>query len=436
MFLKNYSEIRKKTYELLNNSKIPSTIELTAVVTTTLKKRKKILALVRKKETPFYAYDREELVASVKNFQKIFTKYIPSSEMYYAMKSNPHKNILRDVVSQNFGLDASSGQELQAALQTKTKKILFTGPAKTIAELKKIFLNAKKVTINIDSFTEIKKLLQLEKKYKKRIRIGVRIFTLHHNKWNKFGIKLAELKKAWSLLKKSKYLIPEGIQVHMSWNETAQPYQNIIKEIGLYIKQNPLLKNEIKFIDLGGGFLTFNSEGLHPWSTTQGKIGSLIAEEFDLKLDFVKKHFVSPSIPLEEYAEAIGRAIKTHFSDLSCAYYFEPGRIISNNSMHIILKVEDVKNSKMIITDGGTNMVGWERFEEEYFPIINITHPSVKEKQVAIFGSLCTPHDIWGYFCHMSKIKEGDILTIPNQGAYTYTYAQNFIKPIPQVYTL
>ncbi|MFA6410866.1 MAG: decarboxylase, partial [Candidatus Buchananbacteria bacterium] len=140
------------------------------------------------------------------------------------------------------------------------------------------------------------------------------------------------------------------------------------------------------------------------------------------------------SVPVASYAQGIAKAVKTYLKPiLDCTYYLEPGRIISTPSMSIVLKVMDVKYPGMAITDGGINIVGWEQFESNYFPVIDLTNPSLKEIDYRLYGSLCTPDDTWGYYCYAKKIKEGDIILIPNQGAYTYTFAQNFIKPIPEI---
>jgi diaminopimelate decarboxylase len=101
--------------------------------------------------------------------------------------------------------------------------------------------------------------------------------------------------------------------------------------------------------------------------------------------------------------------------------------------MHILLKVIDKKDPKTVITDGGTNLLGWERPLTEYIPVINLTRPSLKERAVKVFGSLCTPHDIWGMSVFGDTVEEGDILLVPDQGAYTYSLRQSFIKPIARV---
>jgi len=104
--------------------------------------------------------------------------------------------------------------------------------------------------------------------------------------------------------------------------------------------------------------------------------------------------------------------------------------------MHILLTVIDRKGDDIVITDGGTNAVGWERFENDYFPVINLTRPALTERPCYVLGSLCTPHDVWGYFYHGQDIRPGDVLLIPTQGAYTYSLRQEFIKPLPKTVAL
>jgi diaminopimelate decarboxylase len=77
--------------------------------------------------------------------------------------------------------------------------------------------------------------------------------------------------------------------------------------------------------------------------------------------------------------------------------------------------------------------VGWERYESDYFPVLNLSRPSLQEQPCHILGSLCTPHDVWGTSYFGAGIEPGDILMIPTQGAYTYSLRQHFIKPLPPV---
>lgn len=409
------------------------------IVKETLKKKDLIKKVAQKYETPFYIFDKENLLKNIHSFQHEFSSGIPRFQSFYAMKCNPHPFILQTVIKTGMGIDVSSGKELSTALEWGAKQILFTGPAKTEKDLLQAIIHAEKVTINIDSFSELRKLGKLTALKKKSIKAGVRIFTSHHGSWNKFGIPLSELKKFLREVKQYPYVDLKGIQVHMSFNTTPDPYVNILKQLAEYIRNHlsPEERKRITFIDFGGGFIPQYSEVYYPWELPKGKVIKTINDYVGKPTQFSKKWHVMPTVSLAEYAKEISQTIKNYLMPLiDVTYYAEPGRVIAHEAMHIVLKVADVKGKDYIITDGGTNMVGWEKFEQEYCPVINITHPSPKELSYTLYGSLCTPQDIWGYSVYATSMKENDILVIPHQGAYIYTYAQNFIKPIPNVYPL
>lgn len=104
--------------------------------------------------------------------------------------------------------------------------------------------------------------------------------------------------------------------------------------------------------------------------------------------------------------------------------------------MQLLLRVIDVKTPELAITDGGTNLLGWERLEGEHVPLINLSHPSLVQKPCRVYGSLCTPHDLWGFALYGEHLTPGDILLLPAQGAYVQTLAQRFIKPLCQTVAL
>ena len=149
------------------------------------------------------------------------------------------------------------------------------------------------------------------------------------------------------------------------------------------------------------------------------------------------RHYKRCSAAIEEFASAISDAVRRHlFSHVCCRICTEPGRWLCNDAMHLLLTVVDRKGKDLVITDGGTNAIGWERFETDYFPVINLSRPGLSERACRILGSLCTPHDVWGYCYWGEDIQAGDILLIPTQGAYTYSLRQEFIKPLPTVVLL
>lgn len=58
--------------------------------------------------------------------------------------------------------------------------------------------------------------------------------------------------------------------------------------------------------------------------------------------------------------------------------------------MHILIQVVDCKDKDLVITDTGGNTVGWERYETDYCPVLNLTRPGLSQKN-AIFWAPFAP---------------------------------------------
>lgn len=440
MLIKKDKTIAKRIGRMLSEKSTYKAGSLFSVVRYILDREKEIKKLVLTHETPFYIFDKKALDESIDSFLSAFKREIPSFRAYYAVKINHHPSIVKRVVEKGMGIDVGSIRELDIAINAGCKDIVYFSPGKTMNDIAYALKYSDVIKINIDSFSELEKIGTLAQKYKRKIRVGVRIHTDTHGEWKKYGIYINDLKHFWNEANKYPYIKLEGIHFHMSRNKDATLYEMTIKELGLYLKKY-FTKEElksIKYVDFGGGFEVYQSEGFYPSKTPMGNIIQTVNSYNGIKTDFKEPYYIREAIRIEEYAKNIGNAIRKYLTPIlvDVTYYSEPGRIICNGAMHIALSVADVKNKNNIILDGGVNMVGWQRFEYEYFPLVNISHPSKKELNCNMWGNLCTTWDIWGYYCYAKRIMENDIIIIPNQGALTYSLAQNFIQPIPPVYNL
>jgi len=220
----------------------------------------------------------------------------------------------------------------------------------------------------------------------------------------------------------------------MSWNLTPDAQCNFIEMLGRTLANLPeSCRKSIEFIDIGGGYWPPQGEWLQPAGTREGQLRMALGKEAGKPTD----HYRLSAANIDDFAGRLSEAINRHiFSVIKCRICFEPGRWICHDAMHLLMSVADKKADDMVITDAGTNAIGWERFETDYFPVLNLTSPSLDERACNILGSLCTPHDVWGYTYWGESIKDGDILMIPSQGAYTFSLRQNFIKPLPSVVVL
>jgi diaminopimelate decarboxylase len=402
-----------------------------------MSRRETLLQSAEKFGTPQYFFDEPALTTQVERFNRVFSRHLTRYRGFYAVKSNTFPGVCKRVVEAGMGLDVSSGFELSMALFTGCGKILFTGPAKTDEELTLAIQNRSKVTILLDSHSELQRLSVLmkrggKKRYPTPLKMGIRVRPKQESLWNKFGVPLRELSGFMKKAMEVKGVEPCGIQFHTSWNLGPEAQVSMIREIGshIHLRVPRDLWKTLKFIDIGGGYWPEEGEWLNPQNTFKGQLLSLVDPASLIR----RKRYFKEAKPIDHFAREIAEELARQGSPMKdLEVWTEPGRWISTPSMHVLLRVVDKKNSRTAITDGGTNLLGWERPLAEFIPVINLTHPSLREHPSRVFGSLCTPHDVWGTSIFGEGIEEGDVLLIPDQGAYTYSLRQSFIKPRARV---
>ena len=393
--------------------------------------RRRYFKIIEKHSAPLYLLESAVLREKACQFKQAFENYLTPLSFYYAVKSNNHPDVARILLDEGFGLDVSSGLELKTALELGATDIVFSGPGKTEEELQLAAANAGQVVVLLDSPGELSRVAAIAAKLKKLVRCGVRLNVNPNGLWRKFGITLESLPAFWDAAQQCSHIRLAGLQFHTSWNLTPVAQIAFIRKLGAVLAQMPeVFRAQLEFVDIGGGYWPPQGEWLQPAATPEGRLRLALNEPVDL----IGSHHCYRATSIEAFAEKLSLAIQQHlFSVTICRICLEPGRWICNDAFHLFVSVVDKKASDLVITDAGTNAVGWERFESDYFPILNLTRPSLDEKPCNILGSLCTPHDVWGYMYFGDCIEPGDILMIPTQGAYTYSLRQNFIKPLPQV---
>lgn len=381
--------------------------------------------------SPLYALDREALIAKGRQFLSVFAGCHPEVKPYYAVKSNNHPEIAHTLVGLGYGLDVSSGLELEMALECDAAEIIFSGPGKVDAEIELAVSHSDRVTLLLDSLAELERVERTAAKRRAIIRAGIRLTTVESGIWRKFGVPLDELATFFETADRCQHVRLCGVQFHISWNLNPENQVRFISRLGATLRNfDRKHRSAIEFLDIGGGYWPPEGEWLQPAATPQGVLRGAIGDSPGRFAD----HFKQAAVPLEEFSTRIRQAISEHLpSDLNFTLCCEPGRWLCHEAMHILVTVVDRKAPDLVITDAGTNAVGWERFENDFFPVINLTRPSTAERECLVAGSLCTPHDIWGYSYFGEDIRPGDLLLIPNQGAYTYSLRQHFIKPLPSV---
>lgn len=427
-----------------------------ALVRSVLDRRETFLDAARQHGSPLYVFEEDVFVARAKEFRETFEAEVPGLRAYYAVKSNNMPQAAAAALKAGMGLDVSSGQELAMALELGAKDVAFSGPGKTGAELAQGLAARDRVVLLLDSFGELERLERVAQasclqsapnpkgpsanaasKARKGsppqepLRAGVRLTTQEEGLWRKFGVPLARLGEFLERAESAPSVDVRGVQFHTSWNMSPDAQVEFMARLGEALARLPnRLRERVEFVDMGGGFWPPAGEWLREEATPRGRIAQLLRPQDKPS----KRPRIVPAQPLGAFASAIAQAAREHLFPQGvrrlCA---EPGRWVCHDAMHILLTVVDRKAADLAITDGGTNAVGWERYESDYFPVVNLSRPDAKERECHVLGSLCTPHDVWGFSYYGADIRPGDVLLVPCQGAYTYSLRQEFIKPLPKV---
>jgi diaminopimelate decarboxylase len=365
--------------------------------------------------TPLFVICENHLRENYRNFRDLFLSYYPKTIIAYSYKTNYLPFICKIIKEVGSWAEVTSSLELNLARKIghDPKKTIFNGPAKTYRELLEAMKFGVKI-INIDSLSELKKIILLSKKYKLKSGIGLRLnIPFLNQKWSKFGMDIEDVFEACKLIMQFKNLKYEGLHAHLGTQiTTLQPYKKIIKlmvNVSEEIYKNYDL--ETKIFDIGGGFP--------------------VRDLLPLKIKNV-------NIPkVEDIARVIGSTFKKRIKK-SMKFPFlilEPGRIIVSSPIFLLLKVISVKTlnniGKVVVVDGGLNILP----EAEYFRYDIIPHliRRGKREKIQIVGPLCMEEDVIGIDRTLPPIHEGDILVVLNAGGYSISLSWQFIKSRPAI---
>ena len=141
-----------------------------------LKQGQKVLPvqnIAKDQKQPFYLYDLQGL----KNWYDFFLEATENQlEVFFAMKANFNKQILKAFQQKGCGVDIVSGGEARLAqsLGFEPQKMVFSGIGKTKEELTTA-ITKKFFQVNVESFEELKRIAEICKATNKSCAIGLRI---------------------------------------------------------------------------------------------------------------------------------------------------------------------------------------------------------------------------------------------------------------------
>jgi len=365
--------------------------------------------LAEKYDTPLYLVSEKRVRDNYNRIQDALVRNYKYVRIYYAAKANSNLTLLRILQSQGAYFDAVSPGEVFLGLVSgyTPDRIMFTGTSVRNDELK--MLADANVTVNIDSHSELDRLLKISVPQIISVRANPEVGAGHHAHCitagpdSKFGLWEEEVIQAYAIAQRAR-VERFGIHMHIgSGILDVEPYVHAVEKLLSIAKRvHDEVGIEFEFIDIGGGFgVPYQPEDKEfDWAA----FGSKVVAPFKSKVG--------------EYG--LGKPFL-------CV---EPGRYVVCDASILLTRVNTVKvtpTKKFLGVDAGFNTLIRPAMYGSYHPILVANKLSATEKETYdVVGPICESGDALAKERKMPNVEEGDVLAILNAGAYGFSMSSQY----------
>ncbi|MDD5039142.1 MAG: diaminopimelate decarboxylase [Dehalococcoidales bacterium] len=366
--------------------------------------------------TPLYLFDEFSLRQKCAEFKTEFGRHYSDVTVIYACKAFINKALALLLNEEGLGIDVVSGGEMGIARSAgfPLEQAYFHGNNKSAVELRTA-LEWGVGRIVVDNFHELKMLDAIAKKkgcvpdILLRLTPGVdphtHKYTITGNIDSKFGFPLVKGEEAVTEAMSLSNLNLIGLHFHIgSLIHEVEPYQQAIEFILNFANEMKQKHGfELKELDIGGGF----------------------AVQYTLD---------SPVPPISTYAEAFTASIISQCRKLRLALprlVIEPGRSIVARAGVAIYEVGVVKEIPgvrcYVSVDGGmADNIRPALYGARQEAVLANRMKENEAGKFTIAGKFCESGDILIRDIDLPSVASGDILAVPDCGAYCLPEAMNY----------
>lgn len=365
--------------------------------------------LAEKYDTPLYVLSEKRISDNYNRLHTALVRNYKDVRVYYACKANTNLAVLKLLQSQGAYLDTVSPGEVFMGLSSgyTPDRILFTGTSVRNDELK--FLADANITVNIDSQSELDRLLKIAVPPIISVRVNPEIGAGHHDHCitagpeTKFGLWEEEVIQAYAIAERAR-VERFGIHMHIgSGVLDVEPYALAVdKLLSIAKRVHDEVGIEFEFISIGGGL------GV-PYKP----------EDKELDLTEFSGKIVAPfKAKVKEYG--LGKPF----------FCVEPGRYLVCDASILLTTVNTVKvtpHRKFLGVDAGFNTLVRPAMYGSYHPILVADKLDVAEKETFdVVGPICETGDAIAKQRKLPMVNEGDVLAVLNAGAYGFSMSSQY----------
>ncbi|HET8684414.1 MAG TPA: type III PLP-dependent enzyme [Micromonosporaceae bacterium] len=366
-------------------------------------------------ETPAYLYDLDEVTAS---HARLVAALPAPSRLLYSLKANPHPAILAVLRAAGCHAEVCSPGELTAALDAgfRAGEVLYTGPGKRDSDLAAA-LKAGIRHFSADSPHGLDTLDAAARTLGVTVRCLLRVNDLAPAPGqgltmtgvaSQFGADLEWIESRPELFGHRDRVRITGLHLYMGSNlagvdELMAQFTRSVTVAGRLARS---LRTRFEVLNLGGGF----------------------------PAPFARAGAAPPLHPLRDRLAALLDAHLPNWRSGDPEVHFESGRHLVATSGTLLVRACDVKRSHgrdVVVLDAGINHLGGMSGLRRLPPLLprlehagrapdrDLDRASRRTFERAIVaGPLCTPLDTWARDVALPEVRPGDLLAVPNVGAY------------------
>ncbi|WP_324197524.1 type III PLP-dependent enzyme [Nocardia abscessus] len=361
-----------------------------------------IASLIRQYGSPLYVYQLDAVTRALADLRAALPT---QSVVYYSLKANPHVAVARELRRSGCRAEISSSGELAAARCAgfRGEDCLYTGPGKTDSEIDHAIAEGVR-RFSVESAGELDRIGRAALAHRAEVTVLLRV---NGSSVGASGLRMTGAESQFGVDEEQVIADPERFRnvpgarlvgLHLFPLSNARDENSLIaafrENIALAARLRDRAGLPLLVVDLGGGFATpYARPGDRP-------VYPGLRKALDAALD--------EGLPGWRH------------QDVEIA--FESGRYLVGDSGRLITTVQEVKtsgNSTFVVLDSGINhlggMTGLGRLAR---PSATPDHTGGDTATVTLVGPLCTPADVLGRNVEVSALVPGDLLVVPNVGAY------------------
>jgi diaminopimelate decarboxylase len=385
--------------------------------------RSELESLARRFGTPIYIYSLDRITEA---YADLLAQLPAGTEVLYSVKANPHPAIIGHLTGLGAGLEISSTGELDAARQAggRPERCFFTGPAKTAEEID-LVLEAGVRRFSVESAAQLSRIEErcaaAGAEAECLIRLNLPSASLPPGLAmtgrSPFGADVTEIQASPGGYLGGAHSRVIGVHCFTAANVIGSG--NILSLVAHHLDCARIvmacLGTSPKVVNVGGGFAApYATAGARPKLDLAAELERLFARAFP-------GHPDGPVFTFEA-----GRYLVGECGTLICS----------------VVEVRKIRDRTFVILDAGINAVGGLTGIGRMLPLSKTAvlrldaDGDARPDDVAcadFAGPLCTPADVIGKELPAGDLQAGDLVAIPNVGAYGLTASLiGFLgRPIP-----